>query len=214
MGRVARVVVEGVTKTFGAVVALRGVDVQFEAGTVTLLEGGNGAGKSTLMGIVGGVVRPSLGEVRFQDAGGQPVEAGIAWVAHETLCYPELSVRKNVELAAELAGEDAGAAWAAAEARFQLGSFAERRVRVCSRGQRQRAALARALVGETDIVLLDEPTAGLDKAGVARLQDVVREEGARGAVVLVISHEAAVWDGVATRRVRLERGRIVEGAAA
>ena len=57
MGRVARVVVEGVTKTFGAVVALRGVDVQFEAGTVTLLEGGNGAGKSTLMGIVGGVVR-------------------------------------------------------------------------------------------------------------------------------------------------------------
>ena len=84
-------------------------------------------------------------------------------------------------------------------------------MRTCSRGQRQRVALARALSTLPALVLLDEPTAGLDKGGVSRLVRVVEEEVARGAAVAVVSHEPEVFRDLAKARVVLERGRVVRG---
>jgi heme exporter protein A len=221
---IVRVVAAGLTKSFGSSMALRGVDATFEAGGLTLLEGANGSGKSTLLAIIGTVMRATSGTVIYEPIAAHDVRelsvaemarvrGEVGWVSHETLAYPDLTGRQNVELAARFQGLDRASAWAEARERFELGSFAERPLRTCSRGQRQRVALARALVHRPSLVLLDEPTAGLDKVGVGRLREVVRGEVERGAVVVVVSHEPEVFLGVggAVGRLRLERGRVVDG---
>lgn len=207
---IVRVVARGIVKTYGTTAALRGVDVTLEAPGVTLIEGANGSGKSTLLGILGTVIRATSGTVRYEPLGSDlnEVRAAIGWLSHETLAYPDLTGRQNVELVARLHGLPPNDAWAAAEERFELGAFARRPLRTCSRGQRQRVALARALVHGPSLVLLDEPTAGLDRAGVARLLRVVSEEATRGAAVAVVSHEPDAFRELARARVVLERGRI------
>ncbi len=207
---IARVIARGIVKSYGSTMALRGVDATLETARLTLIEGSNGSGKSTLLGILGTVIRPSAGTVLYEPLGDDPseVRAAIGWLSHETLAYPDLSGRQNVELVARLHGLDAGDAWARAEQRFELGAFAKRPVRTCSRGQRQRVALARALIHEPALVLLDEPTAGLDKGGVTRLVGVVGEEVERGAAVAVVSHEPEVFRDLAGARIVLERGRL------
>jgi heme exporter protein A len=198
-------------KVYGSSVALRGVDVSLAAGQVALIEGANGSGKSTLLGILGSIIRATSGTVRYEPFGEdrEAIRGMLGWVSHETLAYPDLTGRQNVELAARIQGLDAREAWSRAETRFELGAFAARPVRTYSRGQRQRVALARALVHAPALVLLDEPTAGLDRSGVRRLVEVVQEESARGAVVAVVTHEPEVFAKVADRRVVLERGRTV-----
>jgi heme exporter protein A len=137
------------------------------------------------------------------------VRRGLGWLGHESLCYPDLTGRENIELAARFHGRDSERAYALALERFDLAVFAERAVRTYSRGQRQRVALARALVHEPRLLLLDEPTTGLDDAGAARLTNVVREEAARGAAVVVVTHDVAFAAAVASDVVALERGRRV-----
>jgi ABC-type multidrug transport system ATPase subunit len=205
----------GVTKTFGPVRALVGVSCTFASGCVTIVEGPNGSGKSTLLGIVGTLTRPTTGTVSHGDLGveRQEVRRSLGWLGHDSLCYPDLSGRENIELAARLFGCDPGAAFASAAARFELGAFVDRPARTYSRGQRQRVALARALVHGPRLLLLDEPTAGLDGVGVERLGAVVREEAARGAIVVVVTHDPGFAQRVGERRVTLERGRIAAETA-
>ncbi|AUX26976.1 heme exporter protein A [Sorangium cellulosum] len=213
-GMIERVVARGVVKTYGTTAALRGVNATIEAGRLTLIEGANGSGKSTLLGILGTVVRPTSGTVVYEPLGedaGQ-VRGAIGWLSHESLAYPDLTGRQNIELAASFHGLEATEAWRQAEERFELGSFALRPLRTCSRGQRQRIALARALVHEPSLVLLDEPTTGLDRSGVARLLTVVDAEVGRGAAVVVVSHEPEVFRSRAAARLTLERGRAVSDA--
>jgi heme exporter protein A len=212
---IERVVARGVVKTYGATAALRGVNATIEAARLTLIEGANGSGKSTLLGILGTVIRPTSGAVDYEPLGDDvgTARGTIGWLSHESLAYPDLSGRQNVELAAGFHGLDAHEAWRHAEERFELGSFALRPLRTCSRGQRQRIALARALVHQPSLVLLDEPTTGLDRAGVARLLAVVDAEVARGAAVVVVSHEPEVFRERAAARLVLERGRVVTGAS-
>jgi heme exporter protein A len=205
-----------VSKTYGAVRALVGVSCTFGAGTVTVVRGPNGSGKSTLLSIVGTLVRPTSGSVDYGELGRgrAQVRSTLGWVGHETLCYPDLTGRQNIELAARLQGCDAAEAYAAARERFELGAFAERAVRTYSRGQRQRVAVARALVHEPRLLLLDEPTAGLDAGATKRLQAVVREEAVRLAVVVVVTHDAAFAEAMESRELWLERGRVVSEASA
>lgn len=203
-----RVELRNVSKAFGPVRALINVSVTFEAG-VTVLEGANGSGKTTLLSVAGTLARPSSGEVDFGGLGKdrEQVRARLGWVGHELLVYADLSGRENIELAARLHDRDPLAAMDRAAARFGLGAFVDRPVRTYSRGQRQRVALARALVNEPDLLLLDEPTTGLDTSGVALLEAVVREEASRGAIVIVVTHDAQFGEG--QRRVRMERGRLI-----
>lgn len=213
---IERVIVRELTRRFGGTMALRGVSTQFDAGEVVSIEGPNGSGKSTLLGIVGTVLAPSSGEVLYQPGGRDrnSLREEIGWVSHETLSYPDLSGRQNVELAASLHGIVPDHAWEVAKRRFNLGAFAARPLRTYSRGQRQRIALARALVHAPSLLLLDEPTAGLDAEGVERLMAVIRAEASRGAIVLVVTHDVELVGEVASRRVRLERGKVVKAAAA
>ncbi len=207
---IRRVIARGVSKVYGRTVALRPVDVTLERATMTLIEGANGSGKSTLLGILGTTIKPTGGVLEHEPGGTDPrtLRAQIGWVSHESLSYPDLTGRQNIELMARLQGIDAGEAWARAEERFELGAFARRALRTCSRGQRQRVALAKALVHGPSLVLLDEPTAGLDKTSVSRLTEVVEAEVARGAAVVVVTHEPLVFARPGVVRLQLERGRL------
>jgi ABC-type multidrug transport system ATPase subunit len=206
---IERVVATGLTKSYGSTIALRGVDATLCRGELWVIEGPNGSGKSTLLGILGTVLRATTGTVHYEPLGEdvRAVRASLGWLSHETLAYPDLSGRQNVELVARLHGLDAGEAWARAEQRFELTSFARRPLRTCSRGQRQRIALARALVHEPSLLLLDEPTTGLDRAGLARLLGIVEEELRRETMIVVVSHDPEIFHGHASKHLVLERGR-------
>jgi len=151
----------------------------------------------------GRVDHGDLGQTR------QEVRATLGWLGHDSLCYPDLSGRQNIELAAELHGHDPRGAFARATARFDLEAFADRPARTYSRGQRQRVALARALVHAPRLLLLDEPTAGLDAATTERLLAVVREEAARGVTIVLVTHDPEFARAVGDDEVRLVHGRCV-----
>ena len=210
MGPITEVVMQRVSRHFGSTVALRAIDASFAAGQITSLEGPNGSGKSTLLGILGTTIFPSRGEVRY---GGSKrldpseVRGEIGWLSHETHCYPDLTPRANLQLAASLYGA-ANGAWEIAARRFGVDAFAERTFRRLSRGQRQRVALARATVHAPSLLLLDEPTNGLDTDGVERLVVALGEEAARGCIVVLVTHDAGLAGRVAARRLHLERGRL------
>ena len=210
-----RVELKNVTKTFGPVRALVGVSATFQAGRVAIVIGPNGSGKSTLLSIVGTLAHATSGSVDHGTLGRTRAEVrrALGWLGHDSLCYPELSGRENIELAARLHGRSAGDAFARARDRFRLEAFAERPVRTYSRGQRQRIALARALVHEPRLLLLDEPTTGLDQTTTERLVEIVEEEAAAGRIVLVVTHDRAFAERVGKDRIDLDRGRVVQRSA-
>jgi ABC-type sugar transport system ATPase subunit len=172
-----------VSKSFGAVRAVVDVSLELPAATLVVIEGPNGSGKSTLLGMVGTLIRPTSGRIDYGALGTgiAAVRSRIGWLGHDTLCYPDLTGRENIELAARLAGADVAAAWTRSAQRFAIGDFASRPMRTASRGQRQRVALARALAREPGLLLLDEPLSSLDahtRATVrAELQELLREFG-------------------------------------
>jgi heme exporter protein A len=178
---------------------------------VTAVLGPNGSGKSTLLSIAATLTRPTSGAISFGDFGENrnAVREALGWLGHESLCYPDLTGRQNIELAATLRGRPGPAAFARMAERFELAAFASRPFRTYSRGQRQRVALARALVHDPTLVLLDEPTTGLDDAATRVLANVMKEEAARGAAVVLVTHDRGFADSMAQRLVFLERGRIV-----
>jgi heme exporter protein A len=209
MGPIQQVTVRGVTRSFGTTVALRGVDASFSAGEITTLEGHNGSGKSTLLGILGTLIPPTNGRVTYGSGDGneEDIRRQIGWVSHESLCYPDLTPAQNLQLAAAIYGAPPDA-WREASRRFGVDPFIDFPVRQLSRGQRQRVALARAMVHAPSLLLLDEPTTGLDLEGIARLLAAVKEEASRGALVIFVTHDAAIAEKIATHRLHLERGRL------
>ena len=209
------VTLTAVTKSFPpAVRALRGVSVQFAPSKVSVVLGANGSGKSTLLSIIGTLAKPTSGKVSHGPLGKSrdAVRRTLGWLGHDALCYADLTGRENIELAAKLHGLEPDQAYESARERFELGAFAERAFRTYSRGQRQKVALARALVHEPKLLLLDEPTTGLDKSSVDRLLEVVRAEAKRGAVVIVVTHDDAFASSAADEKIVLERGSVKEAS--
>ncbi len=206
----------GLVKTYGATRALTGVDADFHAGEVTVVEGPNGSGKSTLLGILSLLVRPSRGTLRFGDrdarADAGELRGTLGVLAHAALVYPDLTAIESLRFAAELHAlphAEAEARIRSLRERFELGGFADRPARTYSRGQLQRLAIARTLIHRPTLVLLDEPSTGLDAASTARLVEAVHGERTRGAIVIVVTHDAGFADAISTRRLRLSRGRVV-----
>jgi heme exporter protein A len=216
-----RVEVDKVSKVYGRKPALSGVSVALEGGRVAALLGDNGAGKSTLIGILSTLTRPTSGRVLFGDAthaahgerghgGGAQLRAQIGLCAHESLLYGDLTALENLELYAKLYGL-AGPAARARAAATRVGLAEEamlRQVRTYSRGMTQRLALARTLLHDPQLVLLDEPFTGLDQGGQAWLTGLIRELGAAGRVVVVVTHDLAAIAGVVDHVIVLARGRV------
>ncbi len=213
---VDRIELKNVSKTYGPVRALVGLSCKLDSGRVTVIRGPNGSGKSTLLSILGTLARPTSGQVDHGRLGRTRAEVRrtLGWLGHDSLCYPDLSGRQNIELAARLHGCDPAEAFARAAARFDLSAFAGRPVRTYSRGQKQRVALARALVHGPRLLLLDEPTSGLDAGATKRLSAVVREEADAGGTVAVVTHDPAFAEAIGGDVITLERGRAVTAGGA
>ncbi|MGD8858806.1 MAG: ABC transporter ATP-binding protein [Myxococcales bacterium] len=208
-----RIEVRRLVKLYGPTRALGGLDLDLRAGEVTGIEGPNGSGKSTLLSILALQSRPTRGSVRFgkHDAlARRGLRGRIGLVGHAAMVYPDLTGRENLALAAQLYGISPEAdAVKALDSRFELGAFMQRPAGTYSRGQLQRLSLARALLHAPRLLLLDEPSTGLDTRGVDRLSAAVAAERERGAIVVLVTHDPGLAESLSDRRVRMDRGRVV-----
>ena len=205
----------GVARTFGPLIALEAVDLSVPAGSSVALMGANGAGKTTLLRLIAGLTVPTAGTVRVagvdrRQASGR-LRALLGYVGHESMLYGELTVRENLTFHADLHELDHRAVTRAA-ARFDVTHVLDRPARELSRGNTQRAALARALLHEPAVVLLDEPFTGLDLASSERLAAILAGLHERGHTVLLTVHDAA-HATLAERLLILDAGRVVVDAA-
>jgi len=170
------VILRGVTKTYdNGIMALGPLDLDVRRGEFVSLLGPSGCGKSTALRLIAGLAAPSAGRVQVSHpAGGMPPGRGIGFVFQEPTLMPWTSVRENVRLPLKLAHVregDANARVAEALSRVGLADFAESYPRELSRGMKMRASLARALVTDPDILLMDEPFAALDEITRFRLNN-------------------------------------------
>jgi heme ABC exporter ATP-binding subunit CcmA len=215
MTALERVRADGVTKIYGRQRALGGATFELSAGRICALLGPNGAGKSTLVSILSTLVRPTAGEVRYGEIphheAARALRGAIGLLGHEPFLYGDLSARENLSFFERLYGRSGGGE--ALLARVGLTEAAGRPVKTYSRGMQQRLALARALIGEPSLLLLDEPFAGLDPAGVEMLRDLLAERARAGAIVLVVTHDLAAVVGLAAHVLVLRRGKVAADEA-
>jgi heme exporter protein A len=202
-----------VRKTFEFKPVLRGVSLMVPAGATVALLGPNGAGKTTLLRILATLARPSSGEVTIngldlrRDA--QDIRWRIGYLGHQPMLYEELTAEENLDFFARMYGvQNRQARIDALVERVGLRSKAKDRVRDLSRGQTQRMALARALLHEPSLLLLDEPDAGLDEQGIALLEVILRERAARGQTTILTTHDLAWGLRITDRAVALVAGRV------
>jgi heme ABC exporter ATP-binding subunit CcmA len=204
----------GLRRSFGRVRVLHDIDLTLASGEALAVAGPNGAGKSTLLRLLAGLMRPTAGEVRVL---GRPLAAGapearraIGLLSHQSLLYDDLTLAENLTFTARLYGlPRPGDVARAALDSAGLAARANDLPRRLSRGLLQRAAIARALLHQPRVLLLDEPFTSLDAASADRLRDLLAERrGAGLGLVIVTHHLAEVWD-VATRVAVLVEGRWV-----
>jgi ABC-2 type transport system ATP-binding protein len=182
-----------VSKRFGETCAVDSVDMTVEQGEVRGLLGPNGAGKTTLLRMMLGLVRPDGGTVELEGRGlGDPRRLeGVAGFVEEPSFYPYLSGRANLAVLAELDGGCPKQEREAALERVGIGAHGDERVAVYSTGMRKRLGLAAALMRSPRLLVLDEPTTGLDPAGVRLVGEIARSLAPEGVAVLLSSHQIA-----------------------
>lgn len=203
----------GLSKRFGPVTAVDAVDLSVARGEVRGLLGRNGAGKTTLLRLVLGLVRPDAGQVelfgRVFRGGDAPGLHAVAGFVEEPRFYPYLSGRRTLELLAELDGGGAAARIDELLELVGLTARGEQRVGAYSTGMRQRLGLAAALLAEPKLLLLDEPTIGLDPVGTSEVGAIVRRLADEGIAVLLSSHDMDEVAGVCDSVTILSSGRVV-----
>jgi len=206
----------GVSRTFGRRRAVDDVTLSVPAGDCLALFGPNGAGKTTLLRLIAGLLAPSAGSVRV---GGRPLRddadarAQVGLISHQSMLYRALTARENVEFAARLYGvADPRAAAVRALDAMRVLDRADTPVRALSRGLQQRVSIARAIVHEPSVVLLDEPYTGLDAAGGAALTGMLQSLRAARAALLLVTHNVDEGLAVASHAAVMLAGRIVRVA--
>jgi len=211
------IVVQGVHRSFGAVHALAGMDLTARPGAVTALVGPNGSGKTTLLLVLAGLLVPDTGRVTI--AGHDPVAVGPAaravtgWMPDTFGTWDSLTVREvllTFAAAYRLPAALARTRVDALLATVHLGEYANRPASVLSRGQKQRLGLARALVHDPQVLLLDEPASGLDPRSRVDLRVLLRSLAEQGKTVLVSSHILSELEEMSDDVVFVSRGRTVQ----
>ncbi|WP_449386225.1 ABC transporter ATP-binding protein [Cellulomonas soli] len=210
------IVVRRLHRSFGAVRALDGVDLVARPGAVTALVGPNGSGKTTLLLVLAGLLVPDSGEVRV--AGHDPVADGplararTGWMPDAFGTWDSLTAREvllTFAAASWISPADARRRVDELLATVHLSEYADRHASVLSRGQKQRLGLARALVHDPQVLLLDEPASGLDPRSRVDLRVLLRELADQGRTILVSSHVLTELEEMADDAVFVSRGRTV-----
>jgi ABC-type multidrug transport system ATPase subunit/ABC-type transport system involved in multi-copper enzyme maturation permease subunit len=200
-----------IAKRYGGHLAVRGIDLEVDAGVIHGLLGPNGAGKTTLLRILLGLVAPSGGEAQLLSGpagtASPAASGGVAGFADAPHFYPYLSGRQNLRLLQRLDGGTGDVDRALAKA--GLGDAADTRVVGYSAGMRQRLGLASALLRAPRVLLLDEPTGALDPAGARELRETIRRLAEDGVAILLSSHDMAEVEGICTSLTILDRGEAV-----
>ncbi len=201
-----------VSKDFGRIIALRNIDLTIQSGEFVSILGRNGAGKTTLLNIISGVSKPSSGLVELY--GGDPADtenkSKLAVISHEVFLYNNLTATENLEYYASIYGvkdaeqriKDVLQSVELMHRRFDLvGTF--------SRGMTQRLTIARALLHEPSLLLLDEPFTGLDQLAIGILISLLRKQKELGRTILLTTHDLHTAKELSQRYLILEKHRIL-----
>ena len=211
--------IKGVTKSFGSLQVLKGIDLRIEKGEIVSIVGPSGAGKTTLLQILGTLDKPDSGSVVVDGIETSTLSTnklsefrnmhlGFVFQFHQLL--PEFTAIENIMIPAYIAGMKPKEARSRAEELLEtvgLSDLAEAKPQELSGGELRRMAIARGLLMEPSIVLADEPTAGLDSANTGVVLRLLREAADRGAAVLIVTHEPEA-DRFADRSLSMEEGRL------
>jgi heme exporter protein A len=200
---------KGLGKKFGRTIGLEAFDLELAKGVSLAVLGPNGAGKSTLLRLMAGLARPTSGSLEIDGvpAHQRAARAKVGYIGHQSHLYPDLTARENLIFAAKLHGisDPAGRATRLL-AEDGLERAADRPTRVFSRGMAQRLAIARGLIHEPEIVLLDEPFAGLDRRASERLGHRLGKLRQIGCTLVLVSHDVALAARLADAAVVLAGG--------
>jgi ABC-type multidrug transport system ATPase subunit len=206
---VSHIIVSNVIKQFGRFAALRGVTAEFESGRFHAILGENGAGKTTLLRAMAGLAQPTQGEILIFGKSPRAACREIGYMAHPSLLYDEMSGMENLRYFACLYGIDSQDRCREVIRAVGLDPDLPRHVGQYSQGMRQRMSLARALLHDPRVLLLDEPFSNVDVHSAREMVELVRRLRDRGMTVFVVTHQAALLEGVADEFVWMRAGQIV-----
>jgi ABC-type multidrug transport system ATPase subunit len=196
-----------ILKRFGSQTIIRDLSLSFHSGDVVLLLGANGAGKSTLLRVLAGLTRPDRGQVSVTSG------ARVGFAGHHTALYSKLSLEQNLAIYAKLvAFRDRSSAkdlLQGALREWGLEDLRDRAVSEVSRGAQSKASLARALMGNPQVLLLDEPSSNLDERATETLRTVVAEKSRKSGITIIATHDLARLRDIASRVVVMDRGSVV-----
>jgi ABC-type multidrug transport system ATPase subunit len=204
------VVLTSVVKQFGRFAALRGVTVEFAPGRLYAILGDNGAGKTTLLRTLAGLTRPTRGSVSMLGTDDLRAICGqVGYMAHPSLLYDEMSAMENLRYFARLYGIEGDQRCAILITTVGLEPTLARPVAQYSQGMRQKLSLARALLNDPKILLLDEPFSNVDARSAREMVILLAQLRDQSKTIFVVTHQAPLLDNVADEFVWMEAGQIV-----
>jgi ABC-type multidrug transport system ATPase subunit len=207
------ITVTNVIKQFGRFAALRGVTADFYSGKFYAILGDNGAGKTTLLRALAGLAHPTQGTISLLGMNPQDACREIGYMAHPSLLYDEMSGMENLRYFARLYGIAGDERCAQVVRSVGLDPELTRPVGQYSQGMRQRLSLARAILHDPKILLLDEPFSNVDVHSAGEMVRLLRGMRDSGKTLFVVTHQAALLQGVADEFVWMQAGQIVDRTA-
>ncbi len=204
------IAVSNVVKQFGRFAALRGVTAEFDPGRFHTILGDNGAGKTTLLRALAGLAQPTRGEISIFGQSPRDACRDLGYMAHPSLLYDEMSGMENLRYFAGLYGIEGDEPCAAAIRAVRLDPELTRPVGQYSQGMRQRMSLARAILHDPKVLLLDEPFSNVDVHSAAEMVGLLKGMRDAGKTIFVVTHQATLLEGAADEFIWMQSGQIVD----
>lgn len=205
--------VHNVIKQFGRFAALRGVTAEFDAGRFHAILGDNGAGKTTLLRALAGLAQPTQGTLSIFGKSPREATRDLGYMAHPSLLYDEMTGMENLRYVARLYGISGDERCEHAIRAVGLDPALTRGVGQYSQGMRQRMSLARAILHDPKVLLLDEPFSNVDVHSAREMVGLLKGMRDAGKTVFVVTHQALLLEGVADEFIWMRAGQIVDRTA-